>query len=105
NGSHRKRSDTTAKPCIAPIRGRRRGDCLHWKATNGTRRKGESFSCRRFRRSTTGLPVGGRRSVESRAYLCPTPAGCPAGVSLPPVVRNCIACAGEPFLVATELIQ
>ena len=53
----------------------------------------------------TGLPVWGRQSAESCASLCPTPAGCPAGISFPPVARNGIAGAGEPFLVATELFQ
>ena len=53
----------------------------------------------------TGLPVWGRRSAESRACLCTTPAGCPAGVSFPPVVRNGIAGTGKPFLVAAELLQ
>ena len=72
---------------------------------NGRRRKAKSFSCRRFRRSTIGLPVWGRRSDESCAALGPTTAGCPAGVSFPPVGCNGIAGAGEPFLVAAELFQ
>ena len=79
--------------------------CRRWKVTNDRRWKAKSSSCRRFRRSVTGLPVWGRRSAESRASLCPMPAGCPAGVSFPPVVRNGIAGAGKPFLVTTELFQ
>ena len=51
------------------------------------------------------MPIWGRRSAESCATLFHTPAGRPAGVSCPPVVRNGIAGAGKPFLVAAELFQ
>ncbi len=70
-------------------------------------RKAASFICRRFRRSTTGLPVWVRRSAEnSRASLRTSPASLPlAGVSFPPVGGNGIAGAREPLLVAPKLFK
>ncbi len=37
---------------------------------NDRRQKAKPSSCPRFRRCATGLPVWGRRSAESRAFLC-----------------------------------
>ncbi len=69
------------------------------------RRKVESFSCRRFRRSVIRQLVWGRRSAGPRASLCTMPAGRSAGVAFPPVVRNGVTGAGEPFLIASKLFQ
>ena len=37
---------------------------------NDRRQKAKPSSCPRFRRCATGLPVWGRRSAESRTFLC-----------------------------------
>src|SRR2546429_533809 len=73
---------------------------------NGRRQKAASSRCRSLHRRLSDLAIWGRLLVEFHTSLCPTPAGCLlAGVLLPPMAGNGIACASKPFLVAAKGLQ
>src|SRR6266480_2460560 len=73
---------------------------------NGRRQKAASSRCRSFHRRLSGLAIWGRLLVEFHISLCTTPAGFQlAGVLLPPMAGNGIACASKPFLVEAKGFQ
>src|ERR1041385_2033748 len=69
---------------------------------NSKRRTDASSTCLRLKVSRL---VEGRRSAKPCARRCYPPANSLAGISIPPIVANRVAGAGQPLLIASQLFQ